>query len=42
MNTKYKIPTRELRISANQNDWNPFDGDIQGEAKILVIKLKWR
>jgi hypothetical protein len=36
MNTKYKTPTRELRISIDQNDRNPFEGDIQGESKILV------
>ena len=36
MNTKYKTPTRELRISVDQNDRNPFEGDIQGESKILV------
>ena len=36
MNTKYKTPTRELRVSVDQNGRNPFEGDIQGEAKILV------
>lgn len=39
LNTKYKIPTREHRISADPSNWNPFEGDIQGEAKILVAYI---
>lgn len=36
MNIRFKEPTRELRVSVDPNDWNPFEGDIQGESKVIV------